>query len=79
MSLLFVVVVILIIAGAFLFASGRWGSVAGLERDRRPDMDDARQFDVVLRGYRMDEVDARIAALEKENADLRGRAPGDGR
>lgn len=79
MTLLFAVVVILVIAGAFLYASGRWWGLPDAERDRRPVRDADPQFDVVLRGYRMDEVDARIAALEQENAALRGRAPGNGR
>ena len=79
MTLLFTVVVVLVIAGAFLYASGRWSGLPDAERDRRPVTDAAPGFDVVLRGYRMDEVDARIAALEQENAALRGRAKGDGR
>lgn len=79
MTLLFAVVVILILAGAFLYASGRWTGLPDAERDRRPMTDAGAEFDIVLRGYRMDEVDARIAALEQENAALRGRAPGNGR
>lgn len=79
MTLLFAVVVILVIAGAFLYVSGRWSGLPDSERDRRPQGDAGSEFDVVLRGYRMDEVDARIAALEQENAALRGRTPGSGR
>lgn len=69
-SLVFAIVVILVVAGAFLLGSGRWGGVPPVERDRRPDVD-ATGFDVVLRGYRMDEVDARIARLEAELAQAR--------
>lgn len=79
MTLLFAVVVILVIAGAFLYASGRWSGLPDPERDRRPVTESGPEFDVVLRGYRMDEVDARIAALEQENAALRAKAPGNGR
>lgn len=65
MSLVFAVVVMLVVAGAFLLASGRWGAPPAVDRDRRPDAD-GTGFDVVLRGYRMDEVDARIAQLEAD-------------
>lgn len=75
MSLLFAVVAILVVGAAFLYAAGRGSGLPSADPDRRPRVtpDD---FDVVLRGYRMDEVDARIADLERQIADLR---PGSGR
>jgi hypothetical protein len=81
MSLVFAVLAILVVAGAFLLASGRslgsgrWSGVTSVERDHRPDLD-GRGFDVVVRGYRMDEVDARIARLESELAQARRSARG---
>ncbi|MCF8528209.1 MAG: hypothetical protein K9G80_11960 [Candidatus Nanopelagicales bacterium] len=73
MSILFAVIAILVIAGAVAYATGRGSGLAAAEPDRRPqDVDDSTTFDVVLRGYRMDEVDARIAQLEAENRALRG-------
>lgn len=78
MSLLFAVLAILVIGGAVAYATGRWGS-AGPEADRdlRPEVVDGRStFDVVVRGYRMDEVDARIADLEQQVATLSDRNAG---
>jgi hypothetical protein len=69
-SLVFAVVLILVVAGAFLLAAGRWSGMPSVDRDRRPDRD-GTGFDVVLRGYRMEEVDARIAQLEAELAQAR--------
>jgi DivIVA domain-containing protein len=73
MSILFAVIAILVIAGAVAYAMGRGSGLAAAEPDRRPqDVGDSTTFDVVLRGYRMDEVDARIEQLEAENRALRG-------
>ena len=69
MAVLFVIVLILVIGAAVMAASGRLGQYPPAQRDFRPD----QGFDVVLRGYRMDEVDARIAALEEQVDELRGR------
>jgi len=78
MTLLFAVVVIGIIAGAFLYGAGRWAGLPPAPADRRPaGAADSRGFDVVVRGYRMDEVDARIAELEQEVARLRTRPRGE--
>jgi hypothetical protein len=73
--LLFAVVAILVVGAAFLYAAGRWSGLPPAGPDRRPRAtpDD---FDVVLRGYRMDEVDARIADLQRQITELR---PGAGR
>jgi len=73
MAVVFVVLAILVIGGAVAFAAGRSPGLPGADRDRRPDGGSGSTFDVVVRGYRMDEVDARIEALEQENAALRGR------
>ena len=71
MVALFIVVLILVIGAVVMVAVGRLGQYPPAERDLRPDPG----FDVVLRGYRMDEVDARVAALETEVARLSGAAP----
>lgn len=84
MSLVFVVIAVLVIGGVVAYVTGRWGQdgrwgggAARLDRDHRPDTVDGQPvFDVVLRGYRMDEVDARIAALEQQVSDLRGLPDG---
>ena len=75
MSVVFVVLAILVIGGAVAYAAGRWPGLTGADRDRMPDGGSSSAFDVVVRGYRMDEVDARIEALEQENAALRARRP----
>jgi DivIVA domain-containing protein len=75
MSLVFVVVGIAVIAAAFWYATGRWSpelprathDLRPAERDREP------TFDVVLRGYRMDEVDATIADLRQQIDELQAR------
>lgn len=60
MMLLFVLVAIAVIAGIALAATGRLGELPEAPADRKPQ---ELGFDVVLRGYRMDEVDAEIAGL----------------
>jgi hypothetical protein len=75
MTAVFVIVVILLLGAASFIAVGRLGELPEAEPDVRPEgWRDDRAFDVVVRGYRMDEVDARIAQLEQEIDDLRGRA-----
>ena len=70
MSWLIVVVGLLVMGGVALVLVGRIdASNAGLpesEPDLRPSGESGNEFDVVLRGYRMDEVDARIADLEEQ-------------
>ena len=63
MTFLFVVLAILVIAGAAMLITGRFAPSVGIENtgDYKPD---AQGFDVTVRGYRMDEVDQRIAELE---------------
>ena len=74
MTALFALVVILVVAAAALVAAGRLDRLAPHEPDRAPagTLDDPR-FDVVARGYRMDEVDATVGALQEEIARLRDK------
>ena len=72
MTVVFVIVAVLVIAGVAMAATGRLGELPANQPDRRPDGAEPA-FDVVARGYRMDEVDdtidalrARISALEAE-------------
>ena len=75
MTAVFVLLVILVIGAAAFVAVGWMGDLPDAEPDVRPEgAATGQDFDVVLRGYRMDEVDARIAELEQELDDLRGRA-----
>ena len=74
MIALFVIVALLVVGGVFMAASGRLGQYPDSEPDLRPDQGDAG-FDVVVRGYRMDEVDARLATLEAEIAHLKSQQP----
>jgi hypothetical protein len=69
MTFLFVVLAILVIAGAALVITGRFAPSLGIENtgDYKPD---PQGFDVTVRGYRMDEVDQKIALLEGRIAEL---------
>lgn len=67
MTVFFVLLAIAVIAAAFwAWSRTRWQpALPATSRDRRPDsLDGQLQFDVVMRGYRMDEVDATISDLE---------------
>ena len=73
MTLLFALIVILVLGAAAFVAVGRLGELPEAEQDLRPDTKDGEpSFDVVLRGYRMDEVDAQIASMQHEIDELRG-------
>ena len=76
MSLVFVVVGALVIAGAFWMATGRLSADLSVDAsDLRPDRRAGEpEFDVVVRGYRMDEVDATIADLQARIEQLEGKA-----
>lgn len=69
MTFLFVVLAILIIAGAAMLITGRFTPNVGIENtgDYKADV---QGFDITVRGYRMDEVDQRIAELEGRIHDL---------
>ena len=71
MSWVLVVVAILVIGAVCLGLVGKLDAdkfgLPDTELDLRPvNTDYPDTFDVVVRGYRMDEVDARIAQLESE-------------
>ncbi len=75
MTWLFVIVVILVLGAGFVAILGLLGDLPPSEQDLRPDTRDGEpSFDVVVRGYRMDEVDAQLATLQDEIAELRGGA-----
>lgn len=65
MMLVFVLVAIAVIAGVALASVGRLGELPEAPADRRPA---EVGFDVTLRGYRMDEVDAELADLRSRLA-----------
>ncbi len=69
MTFLFVVLAILVIAGAAMAITGRFAPNVGLANtgDYTPE---SQGFDVTVRGYRMDEVDQRIAELEGRITEL---------
>jgi len=70
---LFVIVAILVLGAGFLAFLGRLGDLPSSEQDLRPDTRDGEpSFDVVVRGYRMDEVDAQLASMQDEIDALRG-------
>ena len=67
MTWLFVIVVILVLGAAFAAVLGLLGDLPPNEPDLRPDtLDGEPAFDVVVRGYRMDEVDAQLATMQAE-------------
>lgn len=72
MTFLFVLLGIGIVAAVAVLLTGRfvpnWG--VGNSGDHRPDIGSEPLFDVAIRGYRMDEVDAKIAELTTEIAEL---------
>ena len=72
MVVLFVLIAIGVIAAIGMVAAGRLGSLPTAPADRRPGTRDGEpEFDVVLRGYRMDEVDAVVADLRAQVEALR--------
>jgi hypothetical protein len=73
MTWLFVVIGIAVLAFVFMTVLGPLGELPPVEPDVTPDTIDGQpQFDVVVRGYRMDEVDEQLAAMQAEIDRLRG-------
>ncbi len=80
MTWLFVIVVILVLGAGFAAALGLLGGLPDSEQDLRPDVIDGEpSFDVVVRGYRMDEVDARLQEMQGELDVLRSEVEQTGR
>ena len=66
MTVLFVLLAMAAIGAVGLAAAGRLGELPEAEPDRRPeDVNGDPKFDVVVRGYRMDEGDAVIEDLKR--------------
>ena len=70
MTWLFVALALLVVAATALALAGRWnpsGLAAGRPPDDAPEagMPASARFGVVLRGYRMDEVDAELDRLHR--------------
>ncbi len=80
MAVIFVLLAIAVIVLVAMAASGRLGGLPPASMDLRPQAQgDVPAFDVVLRGYRMDEVDATIERLQARIEELSGpRLPQDG-
>ncbi len=76
MTIVFILIGVLVIAGAFWYAVGRIDpSLPDAAADLRPDERGGEPaFDVVVRGYRMDEVDETIAGLQAQIAELKDKA-----
>lgn len=72
MTLVFLILGLAIVAAAFWFVAGRLEvALPDAGTDLKPDERGGEpSFDVVLRGYRMDEVDATIADLRDRIAKL---------
>ena len=67
-------IVIAVIGIAMILVVGRQGGLPEAGPELRPEVDAQHpQFDVVFRGYRMDEVDQVIDALRADNEYLRGK------
>lgn len=78
MAVLFVLIAIGVIALVAMAASGRLGELPEAEPDLRPESGGPEPaFDVVLRGYRMDEVDAVIEQLQGRIDELTAGQPSD--
>ncbi|MDD2817850.1 MAG: DivIVA domain-containing protein [Candidatus Nanopelagicales bacterium] len=72
MTVMFIVIALITLA--LLLTVGKRDGVSDAVPDLRPEIDPQHpRFDVVFRGYRMDEVDAVIDALRAENAHLKGK------
>ena len=71
MTWLFVVVAIGVLAFVFLVVLGPLGELPPVEPDLKPELVEGEpRFDVVVRGYRMDEVDQQVATMQERIAAL---------
>ena len=78
MTWLFVIVVIVLLGVGFVLVLGLLGDLPEAEPDLRPDtLDGAPAFDVVVRGYRMDEVDAQLDAMQDRIDTLQAQVEAD--
>lgn len=77
MTFVFAAVAIVLIACVALVAAGRFDRIGDAVPDARPADDNLDpQFDVVIRGYRMDEVDRALAERDAQIAELKERMSG---
>ncbi len=75
MTFVFVLLAVGVIALIGLLASGRLGELPEPVRDARPNKKLGRpEFDVVVRGYRMDEVDQVIEELQAQITKLSSKS-----
>lgn len=75
MTIIFVLLAMAAIASVGLAAAGRLGALTEAKPDLRPEGPAGNPtFDVVLRGYRMDEVDAVIEDLQRQLGERRDRS-----
>ncbi len=71
MTWFFVVLAIAVMTFIVMAVLGPLGELPPAEPDRRPDLVDGQPvFDVTVRGYRMDEVDERIASMQAQIDEL---------
>jgi DivIVA domain-containing protein len=72
---LFAVLALLVITGTALALAGRWRPEGLPPGPPQEDAPTGPRFDVVLRGYRMDQVDAELARLRRALAEAAADAP----
>ena len=72
MAVVFFLLAFAVIVVVALMLTGRWNPTLGTETDPRgPGLVDGQErFDVVIRGYRMDQVDEAIAELQAKVREL---------
>lgn len=72
MTVLFVIVFVLVVAAIAMLATGHFETASDPAPSTRPEGPDGDlNFDVTFRGYRMDEVDAALAAKDAQIAALK--------
>lgn len=75
MAIFFLLISIAVIVVAALMLTGRWSPTLGSDDSpRTPETIDGRErFDVVLRGYKMEQVDETIESLRNRIEELEAR------